>query len=273
MTGGGNPGSAARSLETVIYECRDRISIIKLNRPERMNALSASLKRDVEIAFFELARSDDSRCVVLTGMGDRAFCAGADIKERVTSNLAGPAQYLRQQQTYDLFNAVADFEKPVIAAINGVALGGGLELALCCDIRLAADHARLGLPEVKLGTLPAAGGTQRLTRYVGPSLAKELMFTGDFLSAEQARSVGLVSRCLPLNELLPAAIELATRIAAQPPLAVRFIKRSVNLGMEVGLEAGLQFERYASALLSDTDDRKEGMRAFVEKRPANFQGK
>ncbi len=259
---------------TLTYEVQGQVAVITLNRPERMNTLGGTMKADLATAFFEYARDDENvRCVVLTGTGERAFCAGADIKERA-ANTPLPADYfVRQQRTHELFSGIAAFEKPVIAALNGVALGGGLELALCADIRLAAEHARLGLPEVKLGVIPAAGGTQRLTRVVGAAVAKELVFTSAMLSAEQALGLRLVNRVVPGAALQQAALDMATQIAAQPPLAVRFAKQAIELGEEVDIHSALQFERFAASMIMDSEDRKEGMRAFVEKRAPMFRGR
>jgi enoyl-CoA hydratase len=259
---------------TLQYEVADHVAIIRLNRPDRMNTLGGTMKPDLATAFFEHARNDSNvTCVVLTGTGDRAFCAGADIKERAAQHVAAPDYYVRQQQTHALFRAIEEFEKPTIAAINGVALGGGLELALCCDIRIAAASARFGLPEAKLGVIPAAGGTQRLPRVVGEAIAKELIFTSDIIDAATAKEIRLVNRVVEDARLMGEVLALAGRIGAQPPLAIRFAKRAVNLGMQVGMDAGLEYERYAASMVIDSDDRKEGMRAFVEKRKPVFVGR
>ncbi|MFP5472905.1 MAG: enoyl-CoA hydratase/isomerase family protein [Gammaproteobacteria bacterium] len=261
-------------LQTLLYEVRGNVAVITLNRPDRMNTLGGTMKPDLARAFFELARADDRvRAVVITGAGDRAFCAGADIKERAEGQQAGTDFFVTQKATHDLFRNMEEFEKPVIAAINGVALGGGLEIALCCDIRIASEGARFGLPEIKLGVIPAAGGTQRLPRLIGEARAKELILTCDLVDAETALRFGIVSRVLPQAELMPAALELAQRIAEYPPLAVRFAKRAINRGMQTDLDSGLEYERYAAAMLIDSEDRKEGMRAFVEKRKPVFTGR
>ena len=260
--------------ETLLYEVVEGVAIIRLNRPDRMNTLGGTMKPDLARAFFELARDDTSvRCVVLTGTGDRAFCAGADIKERAGGTAHPADYYVTQQRTHELFRGIEEFEKPVIAAINGVALGGGLELALCAYIRLAAKSARFGLPEIKLGVIPAAGGTQRLPRVVGPAIAKELIFTSELINADAAKDIRLVNRVIDDDKLMDAALTMARRIAAQPPLAVRFAKRSVNLGMQGSVDMGLQFECYGAAMVMDSEDRKEGMRAFVEKREPRFVGR
>jgi enoyl-CoA hydratase/carnithine racemase len=261
-------------LPTLRYEVQGHVAIVTLNRPERMNTLGGKMKPDLARAFFELARADDRvRAVLLTGAGERAFCAGADIKERADHQVCATDFFVAQKSTHDLFRSIEEFEKPVVAAINGVALGGGLELALCCDMRLAAAHARLGLPEVRLGVIPAAGGTQRLPRLIGEARAKALMFTAEQIDAAQALQYGLVTQVLPADQLHAAALDVAQRIAEMPPLAVRFAKRAVNRGMQTDLDSGLEYERYAAAMLVDTDDRKEGMRAFVEKRKPVFTGR
>lgn len=263
-----------RELETVLYSVEDGVALIRINRPDRMNTLGGTLKPDLATAFFEFARNDESvRAVVLTGVGDRAFCAGADIKERADRQTTIPDYFVAQEYTHDLFRRIETFERPVIAAINGVALGGGLELALCCDIRIAAAHARLGLTEVKLGAIPAAGGTQRLSRAIGESAAKELIFTSRMLSAEEALGHRLISRVAPSETMLDMAMGLAKEIAQQPPLAVSFSKQVINAGGQVGVDEGLIYERYAAAILVNSEDRKEGFRAFVEKRPPVFRGR
>ena len=259
--------------ETLLYEVRDGVALITLNRPERMNTLGGSMKDDLRDAFLTQARNDATvRAVVITGSGDRAFCAGADIKERASQQLALPDYHLKQKATHDLFRAIETFEKPVIAAINGVALGGGLEIALCADIRLASSNAKLGLPEARIGALPAAGGTQRLPRLVGPGWAKQLMFTCEHLDAEQALRIGLVNEVTTPEKLLPTAFAMAQRIAANAPLSLRFIKHAVDLGLQTGIDAGLEYERYAAAIVVSSEDRREGMRAFVEKRAPQFRG-
>lgn len=259
--------------ETLLYEARDGVALITLNRPERLNSIGGPMKDELRHAFFERARADAAvRAVVITGAGDKAFCAGADIKERAASALPLPEYHLRQKATHDLFRAIETFEKPVIAAINGVALGGGLEIALTADVRLCASHARLGLPEARIGALPAAGGTQRLPRLVGLGWAKQLMLTCEHIDAELALRIGLVTQVTPAAELLPAALAMAARMAANAPLSLRFIKQAVDLGQQVGIEAGLEYERYAAAIVVSSEDRREGMRAFVEKRAPNFKG-
>jgi enoyl-CoA hydratase/carnithine racemase len=260
-------------LGTLIYESAGGVAVITLNRPDRMNSIGGTMKEDLGTAFFKLAKGDAGlRCVIITGAGDRAFCAGADIKERAEMRRTGPEYFMAQAATHTLFRGIEEFERPVIAAINGVALGGGMEIALCADIRYAAAHAKLGLPEVRLGAIPGAGGTQRLPRVVGASMAKELMFTAEHMTAEKALALGLVSRVVE-GSVLDAAMETARKIAEMPPLAVAFAKRAVNAGMQGGIDAGLEYERYAAGMLTDSEDRREGFRAFVEKRKPVYVGR
>jgi enoyl-CoA hydratase len=262
------------AFETLLYEVREGVALITLNRPERMNTLGGSMKDELRSAFFEHAREDESvRAVVLTGAGERAFCAGADIKERAVHSPTLPEFHLRQKATHELFRAIESFEKPVISAINGVALGGGLELALATDIRIAAATAKFGLPEARIGALPAAGGTQRLPRLVGPAWAKQLMFSCESIDTERALSIGLVTQVTAPGALLPTAFEMARRIAANAPLSIRFIKHAVDMGLQTGIEAGLEYERFAAAIVVASEDRKEGMQAFVEKRAPVFRGR
>lgn len=259
--------------ETLLYEVRDGVALVTLNRPDRMNTLGGSMKADLRAVFGERIREDRAvRAVVLTGQGERAFCAGADIKERAATRLPLPDYHQKQRDTHELFRMIETVEKPVIAAINGVALGGGLELALCADIRIAASHARLGLPEARIGALPAAGGTQRLPRLVGAGWAKQLMLTCDAIDAEQALRIGLVTEVTEPDRLMDTALGMAARIAANAPLSLRFIKHAVDRGLQVGIEAGLEYERYAAAIVVSSEDRMEGMRAFIEKRKPEFKG-
>jgi enoyl-CoA hydratase len=258
---------------TLTWQVLGGVGIICLDRPARMNAIGSTMKADLAHVFFELARKDDRvNAIVITGSGNRAFCAGADIKERAQETITAAKYVFSQRATHDLFLGIEDFEKPVIAAINGVALGGGLELALCCDLRIAAEHSRLGLPEVKLGVIPAAGGTQRLPRVVGEALAKQLIFTAELIDAHEALRIGLVNKVTSQVELLATAIAIGNQIAGLPPLAVRLAKRAINRGLQTDLASGLEYERYASAILMETEDRVEGMRAFSEKRLPVFKG-
>ncbi len=259
--------------ETLLYGVEEGVATVTLNRPDRMNAINAQLKADLARLFFEIIEPDiHVRAVVLTGAG-KAFCAGADIKERAGQTLNGAEVYWQQKKTLALFRRIEEFSKPVIAAVNGVALGGGCEIALLCDLRIASETARFGLPEVKLGTIPLGGGTQRLARLLGEAKAKELIFTGDFIEAAEAYRLGLVNRLVATDNLRDEAQKLARQIAAQPPLAVQFAKRAISQGLQTDLDSALEFELYAGSLLNDTEDRKEGMQAFVEKRSPVFKGR
>lgn len=254
----------------ITLDIADGIARLTLTRPERMNAINVQMKSELGLALDRIA-AERARVVLLTGAG-RAFCAGADIKERAGQEPT-PSEFLAvQRRTHALFDRLATLDAPVIAAINGAALGGGLEIALCADIRLAAATARLGLTEVALGVIPAGGGTQRLPRLVGLGAAKRMLLTGQVLEAEAALAIGLVDEVLAPEALLPRAEALAATIAAMPPLAVQAAKRVMDRGMEAGLAAGLEAELHAAAILFVTEDRREGMRAFVEKRRPVFRG-
>jgi enoyl-CoA hydratase len=258
-------------METLALAIEGGVATLTLDRPERMNAINAAMKAELAQAL-DVIVEQCARVVVVTGAG-RAFCAGADIKERAGQEPT-PAEFLAaQRKTHALFDRLATLDAPVIAAINGVALGGGLEIALCADIRIASASAKLGLTEVALGVIPAGGGTQRLPRLIGLGAAKRMVLTGQVLEAEAARALGLVDEVVAPEELLPHAAALAAAIAAQPPLAAQAAKRVMDRGMEADLATGLEAELHAAAILFATEDRKEGMRAFVEKRRPLFLGR
>ncbi|MFN3265503.1 MAG: enoyl-CoA hydratase-related protein [Deinococcales bacterium] len=246
----------------------DGVRLIRLNRPKVLNALNRGVMQELASALLEYSSDDSVRVVVLTG-SERAFAAGADISEMSNQ---GISEMLTQNQAA-AWRSIAEFPKPLIGAISGVALGGGLELAMTCDILLAAENARLGQPEINLGIIPGAGGTQRLTHAVGKSLAMEMVLNARMLSAEEALRYGLVSSVYPPEVLLHHTLQLAKQIAARAPLALRAAKASVNAAFELGLQAGLGLERQNFALLFGTQDQKEGMQAFLEKRRAVWKGK
>lgn len=242
------------------------VLLLQLNRPYKRNALSMALLAALQQALTLAADDDAVACVILTGCGP-AFCAGADIADMHARGIAAyddPRRFAAQ-------DAVAHFPKPLLAAINGYALGGGLELAMMCDILIAADDARLGLPEINLGAFPGDGGTQRLPRLTGKSVAMHMILTGDAVDAAQAQRIGLVTEVVPAHDLLPRAIALATMIAGKSPQALRRAKQAVLLAFEAPLSAGLAFERTATAAIFATADRAEAMQAFAEKRPPRFQ--
>lgn len=244
------------------------VVLLRLNRPEVRNALSPELREELRDLFLALGRDETCRAIVITG-DMRAFAAGADI--RVMAD-ATPAEMMERDDEAN-WAAIRNCPKPVIAAVNGYALGGGCELAMHCDIILAGRSARFGQPEVKLGIMPGAGGTQRLTRAIGKFRAMQLLLTGDFLTAEEAHVAGLVSSVTDDDAVVSEALALAGRIAALPPLAVAEIKRVVLTGMDMPLEAALMLEMRSAYLLFGTRDKDEAMRAFLEKRHAVFAGR
>jgi enoyl-CoA hydratase len=252
--------------ETILNEVRGRVALITLNRPEALNALNAQIISELNHALDQIERNPDIGCVVLTG-SSKAFAAGADIKEM--AQLKYPQIYLD-----DLFSdsdRVAARRKPIIAAVAGFALGGGCELALMCDFILAADNARFGQPEIKLGVLPGMGGTQRLTRAIGKAKAMEMCLTGRMIDAAEAERAGLVSRIVPLDTLLDEALKVAAAIAAKSLPVAMMVKESVNRAFEVSLSEGIRFERRVFHSAFATEDQKEGMAAFIEKREPLFK--
>jgi enoyl-CoA hydratase len=260
------------SYETLIYEKEEGIGIVTMNRPDRLNALSFKLKEELAAVFDAMERDEAVKVVILTG-GKKAFSAGADIKERSTVQMSQPQYYFNQRKTHEFFCKIENFEKPVIAAVGGVAVGGGCELALVCDLRIASETARFGVPEVKIGVIPAAGGTQRLPRIIGMTKAKELLLTGDFIDAQEAYRVGLVNKVVPVDQLMEEAKALAQKLMNNPPLSVKFAKRAVNVGMQLDMASALDYEAYCSAIVASSEDRIEGFKAFVEKRKPVFKGR
>ena len=254
--------------QTIKVERRDRVGLITLNRPEALNALNLQVMHEVVAAAEEFDRDAQIGCLVLTG-SEKAFAAGADVKEM--QNLEFVDAY--REDLFAEWERFTRVRKPVVAAVAGYALGGGCELAMMCDILLAADTAKFGQPEIKLGVIPGMGGSQRLTRAVGKAKAMELCLTGRMMGAEEAERAGLVSRIVPAAELLDEAVKVAAAIAAMSPLAVLAAKDAVNRAFESTLTEGLRYERRLFHAAFATADQKEGMAAFVEKRPAEFQGR
>jgi enoyl-CoA hydratase len=246
------------------------VVVLTVDRQEKLNALSPRVVEEIGQSLLEV-EAEAPRAIVITGAGERSFAAGADVEEMRDMS---PLEAKRFAETANAALALLDKSPvPTIAAINGYALGGGCELALACDIRVAAEDAELGLPEVGLGILPGMGGTQRLPRLVGPGFAKELIFTGRRVSAEEALSIGLVNRVVPRGEALGTAREMAATIAANAPLAVRNAKAAMGRALEVDLISGLEYEADQFALLFSTEDAREGMGAFIEKREPGFEGR
>jgi enoyl-CoA hydratase len=256
--------------ETLLLEQRNHVAYVTLNRPAALNALNTSLRRDLKQCFSDLQTDSDVRVIVITGAG-RAFCAGADIKEwrEPTSVVEDREERLQ----LNFWQAMSHCEAPIIAAINGYALGGGCELAMCCDLRIASDQAQLGLTEVTLGIIPGGGGTQRLPRLIGRGKALELILTGKRIDAHEALRLGLVEQVVPHDRLGAAIEDLVQTIISRAPLAVKYAKEAMVRGLELPLEAGLKVEAELYTLLRTTEDRMEGARAFKEKRPPQFKGR
>jgi E-phenylitaconyl-CoA hydratase len=251
---------------------QDGVAIVTLNRPEAMNSIDPESNEQLLEIWDEVSNNEGIRVLVLTGAGERAFCTGADLKKTMPPADSAARQVFRGGTRHFNFGTLQT-DKPVIAAINGYALGGGLELALLADIRICSENAQFGLPEVRVGSIPGAGGTQRLIRAVGQSDAMWMLLTGERIDANEALRIGLVSKVVPFATLQETAVNLARLMAANAPLAQAAVKRLAMGGRELPLAAGLELERQAFGLLRDTDDRLEGRRAFAEKRPPVFRGR
>jgi len=256
---------------TLLYEKKETIGILTINRPEKMNALSNQLTSELKTVLDEIEQDDKLRVLIFTGAGDKAFVAGADINELVIRDAQIGRKVSKERQ--DLFSRIENLSVPVIAAVNGYALGGGLELALACSIRICSERAKFGAPEVKLGIIPGDGGTQRLPRLVGQGRAMEMILSGDFIDAHEAYRIGLANKVVPHEELMEKTLELADKIASRPPLAVQFAKEAVNRSVRSGSDSGYALESYLHALSCTTEDKKEGVSAFLEKRKGQFKGK
>jgi enoyl-CoA hydratase len=256
-------------LEYFLYECEGGVAVLTLNRPEVRNALSVGLQRELMRVIAHVNESDDVRVLIITGAGEKAFAAGSDISA------------MRDRDMITVFNGifaksircVADCEKPVIAAVNGAAYGGGCELALAADIRLASENARFALPELGLGLMPGGGGTQRLAKLVGVGRAKEIILTGRAVDAEEALRIGLVTGVCPLEKLMSEAKAVASKLLEKGPLSLRLAKKVANLALSADEASAIQMELYAYCMLIASEDSKEGVNAFLEKRKPDFQGK
>lgn len=255
--------------ELLTFDVADRIATITVNRPDKLNALNDAVMDELRTAIAEARRRRDVGAVLLTGAG-RAFVAGADIAELADQRATeGKSRAERGQRVFRRFETSP---KPTLAAVNGFALGGGCELAMACHMRIASEHAKFGQPEVKLGIVPGYGGSQRLPRIVGKGRALQLLLTGEMIDAAEAYRIGLVNRVVPAAELIPAARALLTTILAQGPLAVAHCIEAVDRGLDMGLDDAIALEASYFGMLSATKDKEEGMRAFLEKRPATFTG-
>ncbi|MFQ5999772.1 MAG: enoyl-CoA hydratase/isomerase family protein [Candidatus Bathyarchaeia archaeon] len=258
-------------LKNILYEKSEGIATITINRPKALNALNEETIQEILSTLDDAEKDKNIRVVVITGAGDRAFSAGADI------NMMKAGGALEARRTSQLgqrmANRVEELEKPVIAAINGYALGGGLELAMACDLRIASENARLGQPEINIGLIPGWGGTQRLPRFVGKGKAKEMIFTGKMIDAKTAEQLGLVNRVVPPEQLKSAVKQLAEELLNKPPIAIKLAKELINNSTETNLRTGIAHESEAFGIVGSTEDFKEGTAAFLEKRKPKFKGK
>ena len=257
--------------ENILLEKKNAIAYVTVNRPKVLNALSLATMEELGAAFHEIKNDSSVRVAILTGAGEKAFVAGADIGELAKQDPVSGKEFAHRGQA--VLDLIENLGKPVIACVNGFALGGGCELALACTMRLASDNAKLGQPEVKLGIFPGYGGTQRLPRLVGKGLAMQMVLSGEIITAQEAYRIGLVNEVTAAAELIPRAEAIAAKIIANAPLAVQYAMEAVNKGMEMTLTEGLFLEATLFGVCCATEDKKEGTTAFLEKRPAQFKGK
>jgi len=257
--------------KNVLVDEQDNIATVTISRPQVLNALNDETISELIHCFTELQKDSKILVVILTGAGEKAFVSGADINElKVADSFGGVKKSYKGEELLFLMEGM---DKVVIGAINGYALGGGCEVALACDIRIASENAKLGLPEVSLGIIPGYGGTQRLPRLVGLGKAKELIFTGDLIDAQECLRIGLVEKVVPLAELLPTCKNLAAKISSKGPLAVKIAKKCINLSLDVDLKTGCDYEATQFGMVCSSQDKMEGTAAFLEKRKPNFTGK
>jgi enoyl-CoA hydratase/carnithine racemase len=263
------------AFETILFEVRNQIAFVTFNRPESMNAMNRQMTKELVEACRQIEEDAGIRIAIFTGAGEKAFSAGMDLKERAETSFS-PIERRQQKLSATIQSqtrAVAAITKPTIAAIRGYCVGGGLEFALACDMRVAAEDAKLGLAEVKRGLIPGSGGTQRLPRTVGVAKALEVCLTGDNVTGGEAQRLGLVNIAVPASDVMKAAEDLAGRILKGAPMSVLFIKEAIKKGIELSLDEGFRLESDLSALIGTTEDSKEGPRAFAEKRPPVWKGK
>jgi enoyl-CoA hydratase/carnithine racemase len=257
--------------ENLLLEKKNSIAYVTVNRPKVLNALNMATMDELRDVFTDVKNDSSVRVAILTGAGEKAFIAGADIGELAKHDAVSGKEYTHRGQS--VLDLIENLGKPVIACINGFALGGGCEIAMACTMRLASENAKLGQPEVKLGIIPGYGGTQRLPRLVGKGMAMQMVLAGEMISAQEAHRIGLVNEVTPAAELIPRAEAIANKIIANAPLAVQFAMEAVNKGMEMTLQEGLYLEAVLFGVSCATEDKKEGTTAFLEKRQAQFKGK
>ena len=256
--------------ENLIVEIDAEIATVTINRPRAMNALNRETLEDLRQAFIALEQTENLKVIIMTGAGGKAFVAGADIAQMHQMNALEARAFSRLGQ--QVMTSIEQCSKPVIAAVNGFALGGGCELAMACDIRLASEKAKFGQPEVNLGVIPGFAGAQRLSRLIGKGRAKELLLTGDMIDANEAYRLGLANKVVPVDELMETALKMAKKIATKGPVAIGFTKEAINKGLDMDLDKANAYESELFSLCFASNDQKEGMAAFMGKRPADFQG-
>lgn len=256
------------NFETLLFEKKGNIGVLSISRPEALNAINSQVLEELSKTIEEIEEDEDIYVLILTGEG-RAFVAGADISEMKSMDIFESRNFA--EKGLKLFRKIELMEKPVIAAVNGFALGGGCELSMCCDIRIASEKAKFGQPEVGLGIIPGFAGTQRLSRLVGLGRAKELIYTADTIDAQEAYRIGLVNKVVPVDELMEEALNMATTIGSKGQVAVRFAKTAINRGIETDIETGMNIEKDLFGLCFATEDQEEGMDAFLNKRKANYK--
>lgn len=259
-----------QSYDTILLERRGRVAVVTINRPEKRNALNIQTRAEGAAVLDELRADDSVRVVILTGAGDKAFIAGADIAEFADRSAIGQREVMLERS---LFNAIDTFPKPIIAMVNGYCLGGGCEVALACDVRVASEKASFGQPEINLGIIPGGGGTQRLTRLVGEGKSMEMILTGEIIDAQAAFAIGLVNHVVPADQLETKTMDIANRMAEKSPIALRLAKEAVRLASRSNLDEGLRREVDLFALCFSSEDKDEGVKAFLEKRKPEFKGK
>ena len=259
------------NFENILLEKKNSIAYVTVNRPKVLNALNMATMEELRAAFHDIKSDQSVRVVIFTGSGEKAFIAGADIGELAKHDAVSGKEYTHRGQS--VLNLIENLGKPVIACLNGFALGGGCEIAMACTMRLASDNAKLGQPEVKLGIIPGYGGSQRLPRLVGKGLAMQMVLSGEMITAQEAHRIGLVNEVTTPAELIPRAEAIAAKIIANAPLAVQYAMEAVNKGMEMTLAEGLYLEAVLFGVSCATEDKTEGTKAFLEKRPAQFKGK